>query len=308
MKHIVLAFVCALAISIGTAQTPVAQTESPDPNTLLWRVSGKNLSQPSYLFGTMHMLCAGGIELSDSLRGAIKAADAVYLELDMENMQELMGVMARMRMNGDTTLKDLLSKDQYDSIRSFFARKPGLIPFSMLEKFKPMLAASALMEADMECENPVGMEQLIMKEAKREKRPVRGLETMAFQMSIFDSIPYTLQARQLLDYVQNYGNADARREFEEMATAYVTQQLDKLESITKRENMGINQYMDLLLYRRNATWVAKLKELMPGKSLVVAVGAGHLPGDKGVIALLRAAGYTVEPVANNMLKHLEKTL
>ncbi|GAA4331424.1 TraB/GumN family protein [Flaviaesturariibacter amylovorans] len=306
MKNIVLAFVCALAFLVSPAQTTVSQPA--DPNTLLWRISGKDLSRPSYLFGTMHLLCAGGIELSDSLRGAIKGADAVYLELDMENMQELMGIMNRMRMNGDTTLRDLLSKEQYDSIRTFFAQKPGLIPFSMLEKFKPMLAASALMEADMGCENPVGMEQLIMTEAKKEKRPVRGLETMAFQMSIFDSIPYTLQARQLLDYVHNYGKTDGRKEFEEMATAYVTQQLDKLEAITKRENMGISQYMDLLLYRRNATWVTKLQELMPGKSLVVAVGAGHLPGDKGVIALLRAAGYTVEPMPNNMLKHLEKTL
>ncbi|GAB4092056.1 TraB/GumN family protein [Flaviaesturariibacter terrae] len=305
MKRILLGLLLLVAAVSAPAQNKDA---AADENTLLWRVSGKDLKQPSYLFGTMHMLCATRIDLSDSLRDAIKRSDYVYLELDMENMQELMGVMNKMKMNGDTTLADLLPRTAYDSVRNFFAAKPGMIPFAMLEKFKPMLAASALMEADMTCENPVGMEQLIMVEAREQHRGIRGLETMAFQMSIFDSIPYRLQAQQLVDYVKNYGKGDSRQEFEEMMQAYVAQRLDKLAAITVRENAGMEQYMDVLLYRRNVDWVRKLGDLMPQHSVVVAVGAGHLPGDKGVISLLRKAGYTVEPVANNMLKKLEKSL
>ncbi|RYY40541.1 MAG: TraB/GumN family protein [Chitinophagaceae bacterium] len=305
MKNILMGLLLLLVAGSAPAQT---RDNAVDGNTLLWRISGKDLKQPSYLFGTMHMLCATQIDLSDSLRDAIRRSDYVYLELDMENMQELMGVMSKMKMTGDTTLADLLPRSAYDSVRTFFSDKPGMIPFAMLEKFKPMLAASAVMESDVSCQNPVGMEQLIMVEARQQHRSIRGLETMAFQMSIFDSIPYRLQAQQLLDYVKNYGKNDSRKTFDEMMAAYVNQRLDRLEEITLQENGGMEPYMDVLLYRRNIDWVAKMSRLMPANAVVVAVGAGHLPGDKGVINLLRKAGYTVEPVTNNMLKKLEKSL
>ncbi|RYZ20083.1 MAG: TraB/GumN family protein [Chitinophagaceae bacterium] len=309
MKNIILAFLLLVGVGSVSAQKRVAQkTPAVDENTLLWRITGNGLERPSYLFGTMHLLCAQEIELSDSLRAAVQETKQVYLELDMENVQEVTGVMARMKMNGDTTLADLLSRPQYDSVRAFFSDKDNMMPFAMLEKFKPMLAASALMEADMECPNPVSMEQLIMAEAKKQDRDIKGLETMAFQMSIFDSIPYAVQARQLIEYVRNYGKGDSRKEFEEMMHAYLLQRLDKLEGITRREGAGMDNYNDLLLFRRNANWVQQLQHIMAETPVLVAVGAGHLPGDKGLIRMLRAAGYTLEPVSNNMLKKMEKSL
>ena len=304
MKKILVS-VLGLVFFVNTG----AQTKkATDNNTLLWRISGKDLTEPSYLFGTIHMLCATDLELSDSLRDAIRNAKEVYLELDMDNMLELMGVMSKMKMNGDTTLADLLSPDEYKKVKSFFNERQSMIPFALLEKYKPMLAASSLMEADMSCKNPVSMEQLIMSDAKSKKKKVRGLETMAFQLSIFDSIPYRLQAKQLLKYVERYGMDDEKTQYQELITAYMTQQLDKLGSLTQREDMGMENFMDILVYRRNENWVTKLGKLLPEKSLVIAVGAGHLPGEKGMINLLRKAGYKVEPVANNMLKKYEKQL
>jgi uncharacterized protein len=304
MKKIFGAIMAGLVCLTATGQ---GKTET-DNNTLLWRISGKDLSQPSYLFGTIHMLCASDLELSDSLRTAIRNANEVYLELDMDNMIELMGVMSKMKMNGDTTLADLLSPDEYKKIRKFFADRPSVIPFALLEKYKPMLAASSLMEADMSCKNPVSMEQLVMTDAKSKKKKIRGLETMAFQLSIFDSIPYKLQAKQLLKYVEDYGKEKEKEQYQELITAYMSQQLEKLGKLTQRDETGIKEFMDILVYQRNENWVAKLKNILPEKSVVVAVGAGHLPGEKGVINLLRKAGYKVEPVANNMLKKFEKQL
>ena len=72
--------------------------------------------------------------------------------------------------------------------------------------------------------------------------------------------------------------------------------------------MGIQNFTDLLLYNRNADWANKLAGLMPGNSLVVAVGAGHLPGEKGVLNLLRKAGYRVDPVKNDMIKKKVKEI
>jgi uncharacterized protein YbaP (TraB family) len=303
MKKALLCAAVSLVSLLGFSQPKAA-----DSNTLLWRISGNGLQTPSYLFGTIHMLCATELDLSDSLKKAIAGSDQVYLEIDMDNMEELMGVMNKMKMNGDTTLQDLLTAEEYTSVRNFFNKQGTSIPFSLLEKYKPMLAASAIMENEMECPNPVAMEQLIMEEAKTVGKKIKGLETIAFQMSIFDSIPYRVQANQLVKYVRDYGKNDGRKDYEELTAAYMGQDLKRLETITLKDDMGIANFMDILLYNRNAKWVAQLPSLMQGRSIVVAVGAGHLPGNKGVISLLRKAGYTVEAVENNMMKKLEKNL
>lgn len=276
--------------------------QKEERNTLLWKISGKNLSQPSYLFGTIHMLCADDIQLSDSLKTAIKKSDKVYLELDMDNLFEMLGVMGKMKMRNDTTLADLLTPAQYDSVKSFFKNQKTMLPFSVLETYKPMLAASTLMQASLDCDRQVAMEQLIMKEAKGQGKGIKGLETMSYQMSIFDSIPYRVQAKQLLGFVEQSGNEKDNNDFEELSKAYRAQNLDTLEAITKRDDMGISNFADLLLYNRNTAWAKKLEGLMADDALVIAVGAGHLPGERGVINLLRKAGYKVEPVRNDMKK------
>ncbi len=305
MKRTLWLSVLAIIAFVANSQ-PVKKTSAN--NTLLWRISGKNIVQPSYLFGTMHMLCADDIDLSDSLVNAIRKADNVYLELDMDNVFEMMAAMTKMKMRNDTTLSDLLSKEEYEKVKNYFKENSSLIPFSMLETYKPLLAASMIMEQQAgNCGNMISMEQLIMKEAKKNDVGIKGMETMEYQMSIFDSIPYGFQARQLVKMVEG-GNKNEATEMETLTKAYRDQQLDKMEELTKNEDMGIKNFADMLLYNRNANWAKKLDGLMPGKSLVVAVGAGHLPGDKGVINLLRKAGYKVEPVTNNMIKKKTKEI
>lgn len=284
-------------------------SQSVDKNkTLLWRISGKDLKSPSYLFGTIHMICGDDVIVSDSLKSAIKQADKVYLELDMDNMFELLSVMNKMKMRGDTTLAQLLTPEEYEKVKTFFTINKGLIPFSMLETYKPMLAASTLMQSAVDCSHPMAMEQLIMKEAKREGVGIKGLETMAFQMSIFDSIPYAVQAKQLLSYIENYEKKDDNKEFEELTKAYRNQDLKMLEELTEKEESGVEKFTEIMLYRRNEDWTQKLSLIMSSGPIVVAVGAGHLPGERGVINLLRKAGYKVEPVENKMIKNYEKTL
>ncbi len=271
-------------------------------NTLLWRISGKNLTKPSYLFGTIHLLCADDIVLSDSLKRAIEKSDKVYLELDMDNILEMLSVVNKMKMRNDTTLADLLTPAEYQKVKDFFATQKSVLPFSMLEKYKPMLTASTIMQSSIACDNAVAMEQLIMREAKKQGKGIKGLETMAYQISIFDSIPYKVQAKQLLSYVENYNKKEDSEEFKEMTDAYRKQQLSKLEELSMKEEAGFENFTNLLLYNRNINWVKKLQDLMTGNALVIAVGAGHLPGEKGVINLLRKAGYKVDPVANKMIK------
>jgi len=273
-----------------------------DFNTLLWQISGNGLSRPSYLFGTIHMICSEEALLSDSLKTAIVNSDAVYFEVDMDNLFEMLGVMRKMKMRNDTTLADLLTKEDYSKVKDYFEKNETLLPFSVLETCKPLLAASMLMEGNTGCETPEAMEEVIMKEAKQHNKNVRGLESMSFQMSIFDTIPYKMQAMQLVKYVDDAdkGTSDDAQDYDKLMQAYRDQDLSKLEELTKTTDMGMANFTDILLYNRNKNWVEKLKTILPDHSVVVAVGAGHLPGDKGVINLLRKAGYIVKPVPNKV--------
>src|SRR5436190_2306077 len=295
------------AIVLGgmIAITGLAQKNNND-NTLLWKISGNGLKKPSYLFGTIHMLCADDAVLSDSLKNVIKNVQEVYFEVDLDNMFEMLGVMSKMKMKGDTTLHDLLSEDDYKKVKNYFETNESMLPFSMLETYKPMLAASTLQQGGMPCETTAMMEQVIMQEAKQYGKPIKGLESMGYQASVLDNIPYKLQADQLVSYIDNANKGDGEdKELTEMMNAYREQDLKKLEEMLMKSDPSISNYTDILLYNRNENWVEKLKKLLPEKSVLVAVGAGHLPGKKGCINLLRNEGFKVTPV-KNMVKKLRE--
>jgi uncharacterized protein len=270
-------------------------------NTLLWKISGNGLDKPSYLFGTIHMLCANDAVLSNSLKKIIRNSDEVYLEVDMDNLFEMVGVMTKMKMLGDTTLKDLLTEEEYKKVKKYFEGKGSMLPFSMLETFKPILAATTLQQGAIACDETVAVDQVIMQEAKANDKKIKGLETMSFQAGLLDSIPYKLQAQQLVTYIDGAANADASdKMLEQMFEAYRNQDLKKLEELTVETDPAMASFTDIMLYHRNQNWVKKLKDLLPNKALLIAVGAGHLPGEKGVINLLRKEGYKVTPVENKV--------
>jgi uncharacterized protein YbaP (TraB family) len=293
--------VSSCAQNSNKTKASVAVTTEPVQKSLLWKISGNGLEKPSYLFGTIHMLCEEDALLSPNMKKAIKGADEIYLELDLDNMVEMLGALAKLKMTGDTTLQDLLSDQDYKKVKDYFETKQSMIPFSMLETFKPILAASTLQEGDLPCDNTSAMEEIIMQEAKANEKKISGLETMSYQAGMLDSIPYRLQAQQLVMYIDSAGKSEAS-EVKEMLSAYKEQDLVKLEAIINKSDAGISRFTEILLYNRNRNWVKKLKELLPGKSLVVAVGAGHLPGDQGVINLLKKEGYKVEPIDNKIVK------
>lgn len=290
-------------LSVGLISTSAfAQKPKPLEKSLLWEISGNGLTKSSFLYGTIHMICADDASIGDSLKLAIKNSDRVYFEVDMDNIFEMISAFKDFTMRNDTTLADLLSVEDYQRVKEYMEKNSGLLPFSKLETYKPLLASSLLMESGVGCDNAVAMEQLIMQEAKNYNKRIEGLETMSYQASIFDSIPYKLQAQELLKYISDDGNkSKADNEFESMVEAYKDQDIEKLGSYVKNEDDMMSGFEDILLTNRNKNWVEKLKKIMPEKGLTIAVGAGHLAGEKGVIRLLQRAGYTVRPVKYKMI-------
>jgi uncharacterized protein YbaP (TraB family) len=277
----------------------------PSSNTLLWKISGNGLQNPSYLYGTIHMICGSDAGLSTNFKDVIAKSDAVYLEVDMDNLFEMLGAVTALQMKGDTTLEDLYSPEEYERVKKYFHDNNSMIPFDMLKQFKPMLASSLLDQKGMQCDDAVAIEQLIMEEARKSKKSIKGLETLKYQASVLDSIPYKMQAMQLLAYIDSSNAGVQDNGSKEMMDAYKDQDLKKLETLMMTTEPGMNVYYDILLYNRNRNWVRKLKDLLPQKSLVIAVGAGHLPGEKGVINLLKKEGYEVTPVENKIVKTKE---
>lgn len=286
--------VAGKAAAVANSKQAPTGARNPD-HTLLWKISGNGLQQPSYLFGTMHLLCADNITLGSHLTGIIQQSAQVYFELDLDNMVEMMGALQYIKMNGGKKLADLLTPDDYKKVKEYFTRTPGMIPFEMMETFKPYFISSLIAEQQMTCAKKEGMEEAIMHEAKRYHKEIKGLETMAFQAGVFDSIPYAQQAQELVKSIDSTGSNN--RQTDELMAMYKEQDLDKIEAMTMNEE-GIAGFTNLLLYNRNADWVRKMNPIMSGNAVLFAVGAAHLPGEKGVIALLRRNGYTVTPVDN----------
>ncbi|MBL0183075.1 MAG: TraB/GumN family protein [Chitinophagaceae bacterium] len=294
MKFVYLALISVLGYS-SYAQQPVALKTNADNNTLLWEVSGNGLAAPSYLFGTFHMLCKDEIKFSDALKQAVNNSAEVYMELDMDDPGVLLGGLSMMSMKGGKKLKDILTEDEYKRVEIFFkdSLKSSL---NMFQGMKPLLLTSLVYPKLMPCAAVTSVEEQLVKLAKQNKKEIRGLETMAFQASVFDSIPYKEQADELLKTIGSLSKS--KRLFDSMVKAYKSQNMSLLENMLTNDDFGMEGSQDVLVNKRNENWVVQLKDIMKKEPVFVATGAGHLPGKDGLIALLLQQGYTVRPVEN----------
>lgn len=269
--------------------------QAPEEKSLLWKISGRTLGADSYLYGTIHLIGKKDYFLLPAVDKAIGKVNTMVFEIDltaMDDISQLMPLMMQGFMRNDTTLSMLYNASEYEKVANYF-NDMGL-PFQMLEKLKPMLLSSL---------DPNGMgaggddlksyEMELLSIAKNKGLDIKGLETIAFQMSIFDSIPYRVQAEMLMEQINQKDEGFSM--IDELAGIYKKQDIQKMEKMLE-DDAGMDQFKDLLMYRRNKRWVAPMIEIMRNKPTFFAVGAGHLPGEKGVISLLRQAGFTVEPI------------
>ena len=200
-----------------------------------------------------------------------------------------------MNMKGGKKLKDLYTAAEYEKLESFF-RDTLHTPLTFFASAKPFFLTAMLYPKLMPCKNVAGVEDELMKLAKLGKKEIKGLETMEFQSSVFDSIPYEEQAKELLNSIDSM--ATYSQYFDTMINVYKSQQLTAMEALFNKSEFGMQAHEDLLLNNRNRNWTTQLRDIMKKQSTFVAVGAGHLPGDQGLLALLKQAGYTVRPLAN----------
>jgi uncharacterized protein YbaP (TraB family) len=290
-------FLAAIIFIAGAAeaQPTVPFKSNTDNNTLLWEVSGNGLAAPSYLFGTFHILCKEDIQFSDALKQAVKNTSVVYMELDMDDAATLLGGLNLIQMTNGKKLKELFTAEEYKRVESFF--KDSLkTSFGFYQGTKPLMLTSLIYPRLLGCKTVTGMEQQLLHLARENKKEIHGLETLEFQASIMDSIPYKDQAVELLKTIDSLKKSKIY--FDSMVVAYKKQDMAEIERMLSDEAYGMEDKQDIMLDKRNRNWVDKLKTIMQKDGVFIAVGAGHLPGQAGVIALLRKEGYVLRPLEN----------
>ena len=313
MPHPLRSFLAALTLLLALpllAQETVPSVEPPLTTGLLWRIDAPDAPAPSYLFGTIHLIDAEDFLLSDSLMAAVNRVDQVFFEIDPGAMQDPMALLPLIQsamMTGGKTLKDFTTDEEYARVEAHFSEM-GL-PMMFLERIKPMFLSvlASTDPADMQgmmgggpaddgTEASIKSYELELNGlAERLEKPVDGLETMAYQLSLFDSIPYEAQAEMLLEAVDHPDTeGDALSALTEV---YVSGDIEAMYAMSMSDDGGVADYEAMLLTNRNRNWVAPIKEGVAAKPSLFAVGAGHLGGPEGVIKLLEAEGYTLTPIS-----------
>lgn len=272
---------------------------------LLWKVSGNGLDKPSYLFGTYHL---ASLSIKDSIAALPQVqqdVQQVYGELVMADMMKpetLMQMQQQMMLPADTTLKSLFSPEEFKVV-SQAVTEYLKVDIALLDRMKPAAIFQQLTVLFYLKHTPGynPQEQLdasFQQDATKAGKKVGGLETVQSQMDILFNKPLRRQAEDLYCFVSN--PAKAERQAKELIAAYAAQDLDKmLQLMEEKEGTSCDptsEEMAQLLYDRNHAWAKQMPALMQTAPTLFVVGAGHLPGEQGMLSLLKEKGYTVEPM------------
>ncbi len=279
----------SLIVSFILTHFSFAQKQS-----LLWQISGNGLSKPSYIYGTIHMICKEDMNLSPVLKQKFAETEKIYLELDMDDKEMIASMQKLSLLPPNKTLKSFFTTQEYARVNQFFNDKVG-VPLTLLEKTKPLVLMSLLYTKCLPCVLPASFEMSFVEMAKAQQKEVDGLETVQEQMMLFDNLPDDAQKKMVLKVIDSF--AAAKKNANHLVDLYKKQQLDKLyELAVNSPDMAGSK--EALVDNRNKKWIPMLEKHMHSKACFIAVGAAHLGGEMGILNLLKKKGYTVEPVMN----------
>lgn len=298
-----VAILCLMVTFLGTnfAQERVAATSSAgvaalepatDNNTLLWKIEGNGI-QTSYLFGTIHLIPQSEFFMAEATKAAFAASDQVAMELKMDDPQMQMAMMQNAAMKDGSTLDKLLSEEDYKKVDELVKSTLGMgvAPFN---SWQPLLTSSLFLTKFIDG-TPASYEGSFLAMAKEANKEILGLETIVDQINAMAEISFEKQAELLMETVNDMDGM--KKVFGELIATYKTQDITALHTMISEQSGGAD-FAKHLLDKRNKKWISKIGELAKDKSTFFAVGSGHLGGKLGVVNLLKEAGYTLTPIAN----------
>ncbi len=270
---------------------------------LLWKVEGNGLAAPSYIFGTHHVAPADMVSRVEGLTDALDAVAAVYGEVnmvDLNPMEMQQMIMPHIMAPSDSTLSVLFTPQQLDSIQTIFQAYAGQpVDLAQMNMVKPVMLSTQLavmqsMKAFPDFNPQAQLDATIQNMAKAAGKEVDGLETFEYQLGILYDTPLSEQAQDLMEVIRH--DDEAVEKATTLANAYQNADLDAISATLYDDPEMTRAKLEKLLLIRNRDWASRLPAIMNDKSVLVVVGCGHLPGDEGLISLLRNAGFTITPV------------
>lgn len=267
---------------------------------IFYKIEGKNLKKPSYLFGTHHFAPDSILNSMPIVDEALKSSECVVGELiiDDDPMKMMAAMQSHMMAPADSTLSAVLPQDRYAALDSVFGSLTGGLSLKMFDAMKPSMAQTtlaALMAQKME--GGTGqLDTYFQRVARRDSISVAGLETPEFQAEVlFDIVPISKQAESLVEMLDDPDKS--LDEVKRLSDAYLRRDGQALWKLScEAEAETYDGYFEILLDRRNSAWLEKLPGMMDAGPLFIAVGALHLYGDVGLVEGLRRLGYTVTPI------------
>lgn len=280
-------------ILLGIINSACSFAQTPDSNkSLLWKISGKGMQQPSYLFGTIHMICKDDYVWTPKMKASLEASNEICMEMDMDDPTIIMQIASAMVATDGKRLEDYFTVSQYTLVETYFRDSLG-ISIAMFAAMKPVVLQTLLTTTSFSCDSSVSYEVKLSEYAKVLNKEITGLESPAEQIKLLDEIPVDSIINELVNIAS--GKEGKETDYQAMIDAYKIQDVPALHQlILKAKEEGDN--LDAFLDERNERWIDRMAERMDQKSIFFAVGAGHLWGDKGLINLLRTQGYTVAAV------------
>ncbi len=292
----VLAFLLISTISFSQ-KTKVPAKDYP---SLLWEITGKGLNKPSYLFGTMHVSSKMVFNLSDSFYLGIKNADVVALETDMGTWQEdfsrydlegqgMYGYYPGWRNSGSPsdylTINSLRFPSYEKMIEMALYSSPSLINNFLYRSYS---------ERASDFEEDTYLDLHIYQAGKKWGKKVCGVENFDESMQLMKEA-YEDASKEKEKKERSY-EYDGDFSFNKLEDAYRTGNLDLLDTINKLNSQSA-AFDEKFLYKRNEIQANSIDSILKTKQkLFVGVGAAHLPGQRGVIEMLRRMGYKLRPI------------
>lgn len=277
---------CVLLLSIlWTGFTAFAQQVE---SSLLWKISGNNLTEESYVFGTMHMMCVEDFVLKEKVLKAFEGSKQMCFELDLSNPSELM-MMDELLYNEVpiSSRLDAISISKLDQI----LRRDYQTTLQTVDHWPSVNIISLMLTKAAECPNLEYYDLVLMEMGLREKKKMVGLESISEQFELVESL---YSAEEVLSQLESL---EVNKEgFKKLVQLYLAEDIDGLLESAKNQEFSDAVFMKRFLTDRNYQWSLKIPKLISSQSTFIAVGAAHLPGKEGVLQLLRDQGYSVVPV------------
>jgi uncharacterized protein YbaP (TraB family) len=261
-------------------------------------------SQTALLMGTIHVGRPEFYPLPAATQARIARADAVVLEADVSDTAAAVQVTQRFAVypNDEPGLDTRIPPALKARIETLAARNQ--LDTAPLWRMKPWMLGNvlALFEAAQAGYMPaMSVEAYLLRVARQGGKPVLELESMQQQFELFERAPFATQLAFLEDAVKAVETNAARREINRVAQAWETGDMAALERLLvemrAQTTPGARFTVETILLGRHPAMVRKIESMMAdGKQYLFAVGSLHLPGPDGLIAMLRARGYTVTPL------------